>query len=150
MNCDSHIKPWNVSGQMGNMASQAVGRQPHKGHSHIPRGHRASMLAACHLAVLSGILLGVDAWMPGSTVVQGDTAPGKARAVGAVYGGGCRASEKILLLGRGEASRAWEQGKTLELQCLDSGPARCVAGSPPATRFGRVLGEGDWVKGSGI
>lgn len=131
---------------MGNMASQAVGRQPHKGHSHIPRGHGASMLAACHLAVLSAILLGVDAWMPGSTVVQGDTTLGKARAVGAGYGGGCKASEKILLLGRGEAFKVWEWGKTLDLQCLDSGPARCVGGSPPAARFqsvrGRRLGEG--------
>lgn len=136
-------------GRWGAWAGQAVERPPHKGHSHIPRGHRPSMLAACHLAVLSGILLGVDAWMPGSTMVQGDTAPGKARAVGAVYGGGCRASEEILLLGRGEAFRVWEQGKTLELQCLDSGPARCVAGPPPATRFDGVLGEGDWAKCSG-
>lgn len=47
--------------------------------------------------------------------------------------------------GRGEASRVWEQGKTLDLQCLDSGPARCVAGPPPATRFDGVLGEGDWA-----
>lgn len=81
-------------GRRGVRASRAVGRQPHKGHSHIPWGHGVSMLAACHLAVLSGIRLGVDAWMPGSTVVQGDTAPGKARAVGAVYGGGCKALKR--------------------------------------------------------
>lgn len=94
VNCDSHTKPWNVSGQKGSEGQPGCGEAATQRASHIPRGHGVSMLAACHLAVLSGIRLGVDAWMPGSTVVQGDTAPGKARAIGAVYGGGCKALKR--------------------------------------------------------
>ena len=85
MNCDSHIKPWNVSGLLGSVAWPGGGEAAtQRAHSHILLGPPGKPAGCLPSGVLPGVLLGVDSWIPcspGSTVIPGGAASGEARAV---------------------------------------------------------------------
>lgn len=119
VNFDSHIKPWNVSGLLGSVGWPGCGEAAtQRAHSHIPLGPPHKHAGCLPSGVLSGVLLGVDSWIPcspGSTVIPGGTASGEARPVEQFMEGTVRLLQKSSSWEEAGHPGAESMGKTLEL-----------------------------------